>query len=80
MTLYRAPTGLVINCPIPQGVALGWYVTPLQGLHEPWHKLPLSQPDTEVRCYDNGTTRPGGERGASSSSRPPALPALLELR
>ncbi len=30
--LYHAPSGLVIILPNPQGVALGWYVAPFQGL------------------------------------------------
>ena len=32
--LYPAPSGLVVHLPIPQGVALGWYITPLQGCHQ----------------------------------------------
>jgi hypothetical protein len=32
--LYPAPTGLVFFCPVTQGVALGWYVSPLQGFHQ----------------------------------------------
>jgi|LSQX01.2.fsa_nt_gb hypothetical protein len=32
-TLYPAPSGLICFCLIPQGVALSWYIAPLQGLH-----------------------------------------------
>ncbi|MGI6099024.1 MAG: hypothetical protein ACOYD3_04585, partial [Kiritimatiellia bacterium] len=32
--LYPAPTGLVVFSPITQGVALGWYISPLQGFHQ----------------------------------------------
>jgi hypothetical protein len=31
--LCPAPTGLVEISPLPQGVALGWYVSPLQDCH-----------------------------------------------
>ena len=48
--------------PITQGVALGWYVSPLQGLHKLWHKL-LLLPDTEIRCNENAPAEPGAKPG-----------------
>jgi hypothetical protein len=34
MTLCPAPSGLVCFHLVTQGVALGWYISPLQGLHQ----------------------------------------------
>ena len=48
--------------PITQGVALGWYVSPLQGLHKLWHKL-LLLPNTEIRCNENAPAEPGAKPG-----------------
>ena len=61
-SLCHAPSGLGIFWLIPQGVALGWYVSPFQGFHQPWHKLPLS-PDTEFRCNENDPAEPGAKPG-----------------
>ena len=131
MTISR-PYRASLFWPIPQGVALGWYIAPLQGCYQPcresfvgnfvafvegerlsgWsktsvpfksgiksefrvgashlhfvstpclhalsdtlrlHTLSLrfvESPDTEVRCYENSSAEPGGERGTSSSSIP----------
>ena len=64
MTLYPAPSGLVAFRIVTQGVALGWYVAPLQGLHEPWRKL-FQPPDTEVRRNENDPAEPRAKPSGS---------------
>ena len=60
---------------ILQGVALGWYIAPFQGLHQPWHMLPLSH-----RTRRSGATimRWVGRRRGDFRPRPraPVLPLL----
>ena len=65
-TLYPAPSGLICFCLVTQGVALGWYISPLQGLHKRSHEpcRKLSQlTDTAIRPNENSPAEPGAKPG-----------------